>query len=76
MDNKIIGHASIRLNPEVDENILKYAGHIMYGVIPSKRDKGYAKEICRLLIEKMKLLGYEEVIITCIKHNSASIKVI
>lgn len=28
------------------------------------------------IIEKMKLLGYEEVIITCSKHNSASIKVI
>lgn len=76
LDNKIIGHASIRLNPEVDNNILKYAGHIMYGVIPSKRGLGYAKEICRLLIEKMKLLGYEEIIITCSKHNNASIRVI
>ena len=76
LDNKIIGHASIRLNPEVDKNILKYAGHIMYGVIPSKRGLGYGKEICRLLIEKMKDLGYSEIIITCSKHNSASIKVI
>lgn len=75
-DNKIIGHASIRLNPEVDNNVLKYAGHIMYGVIPSKRGLGYGREICKLLIDKMKELGYEEIIITCSKHNSASIKVI
>ena len=76
LDNKIIGHASIRLNPEVDKNILKYAGHIMYGVIPSKRGLGYGKEICRLLIDKMKELGYKEIIITCSKHNISSIKVI
>lgn len=38
-DDKIVGHASIRLNPEKDEGVLKYCGHIMYGVIPSKRKK-------------------------------------
>lgn len=76
LDNKIVGHASIRLNPEIDENVFKYAGHIMYGVIPSKRGLGIGKEICRLLIDKMKELGYKEIIITCSKHNISSIKVI
>ena len=75
-DNKIIGHASIRLNPEVDEGILKYCGHIMYGVIPSMRKKGYGSRICGLLIDKMKELGYETVYITCSEDNVSSAKVI
>ena len=36
-DDKIVGHASIRLNPEVDVDTYKFSGHIMSGVVPSKR---------------------------------------
>ena len=75
-DDKIVGHASIRLNPEEDEGILKYCGHIMYGVIPSKRNQGYGTKICQLLIQKMKDLGYKEIIITCSDDNLSSAKVI
>lgn len=74
--NKIVGHASIRLNPEIDESCLKYCGHIMYGVVPSKRKNGYGTIICHLLIEKMKEFGYEELIITCNEDNLASSLVI
>lgn len=76
LDDKIIGHASIRLNPEIDEGILKYCGHIMYGVIPSERKKGYGVEICHLLIKMMDEMNYSEVIITCNSDNIASSKVI
>jgi len=75
-DNKIVGHASIRLNPEIKESYLKYCGHIMYGVVPSKRKKGYGTIICHLLIEKMKDLGYKEIIITCNEDNIGSNNVI
>ena len=74
--NKIIGHASIRINPEIDESILKYAGHIMYGVVPSKRGQGIGSIICHLLIKEMKKLGYQALIITCSEDNIASSKVI
>ena len=74
--NKIVGHASIRLNPEINPSTLKYAGHIMYGVVPSKRGKGYGSLICHLLLEKLDILGYSEVIITCSEDNIGSIKVI
>lgn len=75
-DRKIVGHASIRLNPEVYEPTLIYCGHIMYGVVPSKRKKGYGSYICKLLLNKMKDLGYKEVIITCSEDNIGSNMVI
>lgn len=75
-DDKIVGHASIRLNPEIDSDTYKFSGHIMYGVIPSKRKLGYGSKICKLLIEKMVAMGYEEIIITCNNDNIGSKKII
>lgn len=75
-DRKIVGHASIRLNPEISEPTLIYCGHIMYGVVPSKRKKGYGTYICKLLLNKMKELGYDEAIITCSHDNIGSNNVI
>ena len=75
-NDKIIGHASIRLNPEVDEDLFKYCGHIMYGVVPNKRKQGYGTSICHLLIEKMEEMGYKDIYITCNEDNIGSSKVI
>lgn len=74
-NDKIVGHGSIRLNPEIDKNVNIY-GHIMYGVVPSKRRKGYGTVICKLLIEKAKTLGIEEIIISCNDENLGSSLVI
>lgn len=74
-NDKIVGHASIRLNPETDKSVNIY-GHIMYGVVPSKRKQGYGTIICSLLLEKMKEMGYKEVIITCNDDNVGSSKII
>lgn len=70
-NDKIVGHGSIRLNPEIDKNVNVY-GHIMYGVVPSKRRKGYGTLICKLLIEKAKSLGIKDVIISCNADNLGS----
>ena len=59
-DDKIVGHGSIRLNPEVSSDINIY-GNIMYGVVPSKRKKGYGTIICKLLIEKAREYGLEKI---------------
>ena len=75
-DRKIVGHASIRLNPEAYEPTLIYCGHIMYGVVPSKRRQGYGTYICKLLLNKLKELGYKEAIITCNQDNIGSNNVI
>jgi len=70
-NDKIVGHGSIRINPELDKNINMY-GHIMYGVVPSKRKKGYGTIICKLLVEKAKEYGIEKIIISCNSDNLAS----
>ncbi len=74
-DDKIIGHGSIKLNPESNKDNKIY-GHIMYGVVPSKRKLGYGTEICKLLIEKAKELGIKNIIITCNNDNIGSLKII
>jgi predicted acetyltransferase len=75
LNNKIIGHGSIRLNPEINADYNIY-GHIMYGVVPSMRNKGYGTIICKLLIEKAHEYGINNIIITCNDDNIASKKVI
>lgn len=75
-NNKIIGHGSIRLNPETDKNIYEEAGHIMYGIVPSKRNQGYGKELCRKLLNQANKLGLDNVIITCNINNLGSKKII
>jgi predicted acetyltransferase len=74
-NDKIVGHGSIRLNPEINNDYSIY-GHIMYGVVPSKRNKGYGTIICKLLIEKAKEYGINNIIITSNNDNIASAKVI
>lgn len=74
--NKIVGHASIRLNPEVDDETKEYFGHLMYGVVPSMRYKGYGTIICHLLIEKSFEFGLKTIMVTCRESNIGSSKVI
>ena len=69
-------YRTVRLNPEINDSIMNYCGHIMYGVIPSKRKKGYGSIIYHLLVQKMNELGYKEIIVTCSEDIIASSKVI
>ena len=75
-DNKIVGHGSIRLNPELNNEIYIESGHIMYGVVPSKRKKGYWTMILKLLLEEAKKYNLTEVFITCNENNIGSNKII
>lgn len=72
-DDKI---GSIRTNPEVDEITNLYSGHIMYGIVPSKRRQGYGEILCKLLLLKMHEMGFNKAIITCNKNNIGSSKII
>ena len=74
-NDKIVGHGSIRLNPEIDKSVNIY-GHIMFGVVPSKRKKGYGTIICKLLIEEAKKIGLTDILITCNNDNIGSSKII
>ena len=75
-ENKIVGSGSVRLNPEIDEEWEKYAGHIFYQIVPTYRKQGYGKLIYHLLLKEMQKLGFKEAIISCYDTNIGSINII
>ena len=73
-EGKILGRISIR--HRLNDYLLNRGGHIGYAVAPSERRKGYATEQLRLGLEKCREMGLSPVLITCLKENIASAKVI
>lgn len=69
----IVGIIDIRhhLNEEHFSN-----GHIGYSVRPDYRNKGYGTEILRKGLDIAKSLGIGNVLLTCVKENEGSRKVI
>ena len=73
-NESIYGVVSFRLR--LNDHLLAYDGHIGYGIRPSKRGLGYAKEQLRLTLALAKEKGYDRVLLTCNEENIASEKVI
>ena len=73
-DGKYIG--SLNLRHELNDHLLHVGGHIGYDIRPSKRRKGYGKEILRLGLEKARERGLRRVLITCDETNTGSKKII
>ena len=73
-DNYIIGMIDIR--HYLNEYLTEAGGHIGYGVRKTERNKGYAKQMLKLALEKCKELKIKRVLITCDEDNIASEKVI
>jgi predicted acetyltransferase len=69
-----IGYLSLR--HELNDFLLKVAGHIGYMIRPSKRCRGYGKEILRLGLEQAQKIGLSKVLVTCDENNIGSKKVI
>ena len=69
-DDKVVGIIDYRhpLTPF----LLKYGGNIGYSVLPSERQKGYAGEMLRLMLEVCRNYGERKVLICCDKTNEAS----
>ena len=56
--------------------LMTYGGLIGYSIRPSQRGKGYASEMLRLALEKLKNTDVDKILITCKDFNLASKKVI
>lgn len=69
-DGALVGmiHIRHRLNAHLEA----CGGHIGYSVRPDERNKGYAKEMLRLALEKCPGLGIERALVTCHASNEAS----
>ena len=73
-DNYIVGMINIR--HYLNEYLTQIGGNIGYSVRKTERNKGYAKQMLKLALEKCKELKIKKVLITCDKDNIASEKVI
>ena len=71
---KILGAINIR--HELNDYLLRYGGHIGYGIVPSERGKGLAAQMLAMALPIVKNLGISKVLITCDKTNPASAKTI
>ena len=73
-DNYIVGMIDIR--HYLNKYLTQVGGNIGYSVRKSERNKGYAKQMLKLALEKCKELKIKKVLITCDEDNIASEKVI
>lgn len=74
-NDKFLGVIHIRVR--LTERLLKYGGHIGYGINPKYWRKGYGKLILKLGLEKAKELGLDEnILVTCDDDNIGSSKII
>ncbi len=72
--DEFIGRLHIR--HELNENLLRYGGHIGFYVRPSKRKMGYGTRMLKLGLKKAKKLGLSKVLITCDDNNIGSRRII
>ncbi len=73
-DNKIVGTINIRWN--LSEDMLKFGGHIGYGIRPTERRKGYNKIQLYLVLLEVQKLNLDKVMLDCSVDNLGSDKTI
>jgi len=73
-DGKLIGAVTIRHRLNEATNNCSGGGHVGFGVRPTERRKGYAKEMLCLALKKLAKRGINDVILNCASDNIASEK--
>ena len=69
-DNVVVGAVNIRYR--LNERLLNTGGHIGYGIRPSERQKGYATELLKQALLKVKELGIDKALVVCDASNVGS----
>lgn len=72
--NKIVG--TIDLRSKLNDDYFSRLGHIAYYIKPEERNKGYATIALNLALNKYKKNKINNILITCLKENEFSKKVI
>ena len=73
-DDRLVGIIDYR-HPLTDF-LMNFGGNIGYSVRPSERQKGYASEMLRMMLEICRSYGEKQVLLTCDRENIASRKTI
>ncbi len=71
---RILG--GIHFRHYLNQRLRQDGGHIGYGVRKSERRKGYAREMLKLLLKKIKKKNIDKVMISCDDDNIGSVKTI
>lgn len=74
VNNQVVGRISFR--HKLTKQLRGRAGNIGYATAPKKQGKGYASEMLKQLLLKVKKLGYKKVLLTCDEDNIPSRKTI
>ena len=69
-DNKIVGTINLRWN--LTDAMLKFGGHIGYGIRPTERRKGYNKINLYMVLKVAKKIGLDRVMLDCNVNNIGS----
>ena len=69
-DNRIVGTINVRWN--LNDAMLRFGGHIGYGIRPTERRKGYNKINLYLGMMEAKKVGLEKVMLDCDVNNLGS----
>ncbi|HEX2985913.1 MAG TPA: GNAT family N-acetyltransferase [Caproiciproducens sp.] len=71
---RILGAINIR--HRLNDYLMKFGGHIGYGIRPSERRKGHAEHMLALALRQAKTLGIKSALVTCDSKNTGSSKTI
>jgi len=74
VEGEVVGRTSIR--HRLNDFLLHEGGHIGYGVLAPHRRRGYASEILRQSLARVRALGVDPVLVTCDDDNIGSATVI
>lgn len=71
--DRVLGGIALRHG---DDDYLRWAGHIGYGIRPSARQRGLATWALSRILDEARMLGLDRLLAVCAPDNVASIKTI